>query len=291
MAGLYADVPGRWLPWDRDGTAALIWTGGALFGFSTFAATFTDVQARAVNGGDPGTSGMTTYDDVRGYAWVFPALRTLRGYYIAWFNNSSQVGPFEWSANSTNGQDGTWTTIDSTVNADSNTSDKTRLRTQIQTGGMPITGVKALRFTLSSPLTTPTHRLTKAHWYVDWEDTDRLALWHPTLNQEHGAAHFDYGDASRAVTYTKDFRVKNLAALAAVGVVVTLDVPTELSPAIALQQQLSADGGATWHSSVNIGDLDPGETSGVLTQRYIVDVAAALGLGQQRIIAAASSWT
>jgi hypothetical protein len=130
------------------------------------------------------------------------------------------------------------------------------------------------------------------HLYGEYAvDVTRLAIWHPTLDEEHSGAYFDWGDVPRGTTSTRQFRVKNLDdALTANSVGVTVEALTDTTPSVPGQHSLSADG-STFLPSLNIGALGPGEVSDVLHVMRTTPADADMGLWALRIVALAGSWS
>jgi hypothetical protein len=118
---------------------------------------------------------------------------------------------------------------------------------------------------------------------------DRLRIWHPSLDQEVGGAYFDWGNVPRGAVLQRQFRVKNGRSLTAKSVSLSVEALTEASPAVVPMYAFSLDG-ATWSSSLVLGDLAPGATSAVVTVRFTCDPTAQLGLWTQRIVATAAQW-
>jgi hypothetical protein len=219
-------------------------------------------------------------------AWIFPELRDVAGYFIAGTFHGSVV--LEWSASTTNGVDGSWTTVTSSATTVAAASTKPGYRT-VQS--MSVSGAKAVRISVTTTAAGPG---SVAAWHLFGKPTsggDRLELWHPSLSQRVGGAHFDWGNAPQGSTGDVQFRVKNTSgSLTANTVTVSVEAPTDTSPSVSGQHTLS-DNGVTFGATVSLGSLAPGAVSGVLTLRRATPSNAALGLWTFRVKAAAGSWT
>lgn len=154
-----------------------------------------------------------------------------------------------------------------------------------------LTGVKGIRLGFSSGTFTCSVR----GWHIYGTittgiDLDRLELWHPTLDERVSGAYFDWGDAQRTTNATKTFRVKNLSpTLTANSIDITFQTLTDSTPTYVSMHTFS-DGGA-YAGTINIGNLAPGATSGIITIRRDFPANAPLGLWAGRINTTAGSWT
>jgi hypothetical protein len=283
MAGFYADVPGPKLALDKDGTQWFKYTGAGV-GTPLTSTEITQVNDWTDGGVDPGSGGWV--------AAVFPEKRDLAGVNV--FANRSGVLNatlvVETSTNTTNGTDGAWTTAVTYTDAESKVSPAAQAgRTGIKTTATG--GVKGIRVRMSSgnsfgPLTFHVFGKASAGQVVD-----RLAFWHPTLDQEVGGAYLDWGDVKRNTTETRTFRVKNLSAtLTANSPRVAMEVLTDTTPSVVGQHALSADG-TTWVSQVTMANLAPGAISPVLSVRRVTPLTAAPSLWSMRLFSEATTWS
>lgn len=295
MAGFYNDVPGRRIPWDRDGSLL----AGYSYDATSFGGVFSAAQRQAVNDEATGFSDSPihsgNFSTGAAYVVIFPRHYDIVGWYLGFVGNMTAKDPLlEWSANTTNGIDGTWAgpLQLSAGSTGLNTDTVVRMRQNIATAGAPLSNAKAMRFRFRDLSAFGDGACSSWHIYGTPVDTTRLAIWHPTLDQEHGAAYFDWGDTPRGTTFDRDFRVKNLDPVrTANGIVVSREALSLVSPSQVTQHMLSADAGASFQTSLSIGALAPGAISSVLRVRNTVDAAAALGLAWLRLVAAAASFT
>lgn len=295
--GLYPDAPSRRVAWDRDGSVLTAMTYDA----TAFAGILSAATRQALNDESENTSGFASGFFSAGASWavLFPVAYTIVGWYLGFGKLASPASdlrgkePYlQWSPNTTNGIDGTWTTLANLSSAGGAVQFDNPLKMRqniVQTGG-PLVSARGMRFGMRDLSAFGSCLCTSWHMFGTRADTTRLAIWDGAVNQEHPGPYFDFAEVTRGLTYTKTFRVKNLSALTANGVVVSLETLTPQVPDVLAQLRFTTDG-VNYFSSINIGNLAPGALSAVITLRYIVDPAAALSLGWQRILAIASSFS
>jgi hypothetical protein len=223
---------------------------------------------------------------------IFPELRDLAGYFMQNNDNTGRGASGGWnsiqvSTDTTNGLDGTWTTIATNVLIGQSNTTSPQYRTGITTTSQ--LGIKAIKGNINTG-----GNLTALHLYgsiTSGQNPNRLALWHPTLDQQLTGAYFDWGDAKQGTSATNTFRVKNLSTtLTANTITLSLSALTDTSPTTVSQHTLSADG-TTFASTASAGTLAPGTISGVMYVRRSLSNSATLSLWALRISAVASSWT
>ena len=196
----------------------------------------------------------------------------------------------QYSLDTTNGFDGTWTTMPSVATA---ASAKPSYRTLLNVFSPAIENVVAVRFG-SSSTTVARNSYLLMHVYGYLRGADRLELWHPTLDERLPGGHFDLGAYTRggsAVDTT--FRVKNRSATrTANSVSLGVSVPTDTgsSPTVLSWHTLS-DGGAFGAGPLALGNLTAGSISDVVTLRRQPPSDAALGYWTGQLYATPSSWT
>jgi hypothetical protein len=194
----------------------------------------------------------------------------------------------QWSANTTNGVDGTWTTYlaPSSWTPSPYNYSVNKPGHRINIAALSILGARALRITaLGTNLAVA--------WHIYGTPvilSNQLALWHPTNDARVSGPYFDFGDVTRGYTYAKQFRIKNTATQTANDTVVSLDVLTDANPTLVGQIQFSIDG-VTYSNTINIPTLTPSEISPVLYARYIPTIISQLSLWSGRIKAVATTWT
>lgn len=290
MAGFYPDVPAARMPYDRDGTIATRVKGDGTTSTVTGADLIKWNDDSSGTWADMGASGET--DTQEWVAFIFPELRDLSAMFLMDYDRTSFAAAVQTSTDTTNGRDGTWTSR-GTVTSASSTGNMTTARTEIRT--LSVAGVKAVR--VCGPgrnVFNSNRRATHIYGTITAGQTpDRVRLWHPTLDQplSDTPAYFDWGDTAQGSTATKTFRVKNNSStLTANTITVSREALTDLSPTVVSQLDLSYDGGG-YGSTASIASLAPGAISNLVTLRRQSSATAELGLGWQRIIAAAATWT
>jgi hypothetical protein len=233
-----------------------------------------------------------------GYAFVlFPQLRDLVGYaFWARSDTGWNVGALQTSTNTTNGYDGSWTTVLPTFTSNGSWSGPAAARTAIRS--VTANGIKAVRF--ESPNTGGNSaRMEGLHLYgriSNGQTADRLRFWHPTLdealddNTAADGAWLDWAETTRGTSADKTFRIKNNSStLTANGIVLTTSALTDTTPSVPPQMTFS-DGGV-FSASLNIGNLAPGALSSVITIRRTTPANAILSLWWARIKCDPTSWS
>jgi hypothetical protein len=223
---------------------------------------------------------------------IFPELRDINGYYLLNNDNTGRGAAGGWnsiqvSTDTTNGLDGTWVTIATNVALGGASNVNPAYRTSITATTQ--TGVKALRgYAAAGGNYTAFHVYGKPS---TGQNPNRLALWHPTLDQEIGGAYFDWGNVPQNTIADRQFRVKNLSStLTANNINLSLDALSDTTPTTVSQHLFSPDG-TTFSGTLAIGNLAPSSISGVLTLRRNISNAATLSIWALRINANASSWS
>ena len=274
MAGFYPDVPGARIPYDVDGT---IW-----YVYGTPPSVISN--ANVINLNDESSSALSSPQDGGTIFCIFPAPRDIS--HMCVITHASGVST-QYSSDTTNGIDGTWTAGPSFPSAIS-PSTNPLYRTNIT--AVNLTGIKSIKFTFNFG-GAYTSRIQTIHMYGSWSAPgDVLRGWHPTLNQALIGADLDFGDAMQGTTATKTFRIKNISAsLTANSVVVSDEVLTNMTPDIPAQYDYSLDG-TNFSQTVTIPSIGPGAISSVVTVRRTTAANAALGLHSIRIKAVAGSW-
>lgn len=239
--------------------------------------------------------------------FMFPQLRDIStylyigtGYDITSGSSQGLRGVFQTSTDTTNGVDGTWTTVhNSFIQAYSwyqysgDGAVSPYYRSNIPSMS-PITGVKAIRFQSAQYYYGDNLIIGALHLFgslTSGETPNRLDLWHPTLDQRVNASHFDFGDRNRSTTTDISFRVKNQSSTqTADSIAVSMATLTDLSPTAIGNYTLNLNGGS-FASSQTISSLAPSAISDVLTLRLTNPSDAALSLWAGTVKALATSWT
>lgn len=284
MTGVYPDVPTRRIPYDRDGSA------GFYAQNSSTAVALSAGQMQNLNV-EAGVSALLTSSFSSGantgfVGFIFPQNMDIVAYYIQYLD--MVVYDYQTSTNTTNGTDGTWTSIGPFVAGPNNVDD---YRDSIQVLGSPLTNIKAIRFRTGGSLSSAS-RFYTVHLYgtPTVTSTFGLSIWHPTLNQEVTGAYFDWGDVAQSSTGTRQFRVKNQhPSLTAQGISVSMEALTPGSPSIVAAHTFSTDN-VTYTSSIAPADLAAGAISPILYIKRTLPSNAPLSVWAGRIVAAASAF-
>jgi len=285
MAGNYPDAPSWRMAYDRDGTQ------GYLISSTGVITQLTSGNLATLN--DEGESYLTvTNGSPSSVVFIFPELRDVDALFYCHLLASPFAVPTTMtvavSVNTTNGLDGTWSTIGTVV------PPKVAVKPAYRTGILSSTAlaVRAVKFTAVNG-GGASWDASAIHLYGEpapGENPNRLALWHPTLDQRVTAAYFDWGNVPRSSSADRTFRVKNLSAsLTGSSIRVAMEALTDSTPSLPGWHSLSMDG-TTFLAQVTIGTLAPGAISGVLTLRRITPSNAALSLYSMRVFAEATGW-
>jgi hypothetical protein len=278
----YPALPANRIPWHRNGTVALQITPALAIG-----TVFTQANLEEANDEDDGSfvgwPGSYSTGAQGGFTVVFPEPYDIVGYFLAAGGSS---GTPRWiSTDTTNGQDGTWTSI-GTLNPPTFTSDL--WRSDIVSVNWE--AIKGVRFGVSN---TTNRVMIALHFYgapTTAPSGEKLRLWHPTLDQEIDANYFDWGGPHRGTEAVKQFRVKNISTTeTAEDVLISLQVLTNSSPTIQSMHSFSADD-VSYFSTLDIGSLNPGTISSVTYCKFTLPSNAQLGAWAAAIIAEAGSW-
>lgn len=282
MAGSYPDAPARKIAYDVDGSSGFRILNGALSQLTAGdLATLNDERDTGI--GQGGYSNVYT-------GVVFPHKWNIVGMYHAGYGNDGFGNSgVTWSADTTNGQDGTWTAVSVAAGATGSPGYRNDVRT------INLTGVKGIRC-----YTTTVYSAGGTFYGMNLygtptagENPNRLELWHPTTDVVIPAAQLDFGDHPRGASVDKGFRVKNLSAtLTASTITASLTtLQDSAAPTVLSQMTLNYNGGAFAASPVSgPASLAPGIISPVFNLRLAALGTAQLGLRRQRLIVAAASW-
>lgn len=291
MAGFYSDVPAHRFALDVDGTVFkhLDVNKTTLSDASTTKASVLDTdsdyhQFYSVDDWEGG--GVKGY-----YVLVFPELRNIDAYFIALSGTGAMGYNLEYSSNTTDGLDGTWTV------ATANWSFSTTLSPNYRTAIVPqvLTNVKSLRFGwgVTGGSYSEQFRIQTMHLYgsiVGGQNPDRLRFWHPTLDQEASGAHFDFGDVPVGTFTTKQFRIKNNSATLTANSI-TLSKSSASFADVDTGLTFSSDN-SSYTTTLGIGNLAPGAISPILYVRRTVAAGETASIPKDgRLSAAATTWS
>lgn len=293
MAGNWPDPPGVKLPYDKDGTLGYMtyrgWSNGLPAQFTVVQTPIPEPHMRNMND-ENGTTRANPSGVNSGSAdmyLLFPSPRDITHIYIRGYGST-----FQWSNDTTNGMDGTWTTVSGIVDRTAGT--KESMRTEITTLSPALTGVRALRWTTPSGGSGSFGGVWTLHLYGKPTALgDRLEFWHPTLDQplRDTPAHLDLGNRPRATSQTKLVRVKNCSpALVANDIEVGVDELTPATPTLASQTTLRYGGTGDFAATAEIPSLAPEQISGLVEMKVDLAGDSQLGLVSERLYAVAAGW-
>lgn len=288
---LYPTPPNHRMAYDRDGSQAFDFqtgTGGqALHNYSTAQMQQLNQEAVAqISGSD--TAGGTFHNyGTTCVGVVFPELRDVYAYFYSETTTNAIAGNFQYSTNTTNGQDGTWTNAQALTAIQSPAGDS--WRTGIQTLTTSISGAKGVRVAYTNANDVLQYQFHLYGMPSSGQNPDSLRIWQPVTNAEVTTV-FDFGDIARGAAATQQFRVHNQSATkTASTITVSMEALTDASPSLIGQYQLSTDN-VTFANSISIPNLGPGATSAVLYAKDTVAAGAQTGPWAARIVAAAGTF-
>ncbi len=288
MAGSFPDVPGYRFLTDIDGTLGLVYKqpSGPIKTISQTHMSYFNREETHNGGAYRVDLSHSTYaSGAKTYAvFVFPEMRNITGYFI--YANPSIPNTIETSTDTTNGQDGNWTTVEpsySYVPAHTIQQSSPLHRSDIQTVDWP--NVKAVRIAFDN-------NVYSVHLYgsiATTESPDRLRV--VDLDGDDITAQLDFGNITQRSSVTKQFKVvNNSSTMTANNITVSLNATSDASPSIIGQYQISTDN-VSYANAINIGNLAPGAESSPIWLRANILNNAQLGPWSARIIANPASWT
>lgn len=283
-------APNNRFAYDRDGSATVI-----LWGVIPYEATgnYTAADLALLNSDKNASGAVGVAYGVGDPCWgticvVFPEARNVTHVYVGdsmtsgfLLSSSTEPGQIKYSTNTTDGVNGTWTT---SVNEVYNRALPLFPGARDGISQVSWNNVKGIRWSRYSYSLFAGVRYHAMHIYGDRPtNISRLALWHPTLDQEADATTLDFGVTNRGKVYTKQFRVKNLSStLTANTIGLSANANGDYSPTFVSQMSFNPS---------SITSLAAGEISSVCTLTYTVSALASLTTASLRLIAEAASWT
>jgi hypothetical protein len=278
----YPAPPNHRLAYDLDGTRVFRWQVSNSLGPELTPAEVAAVQNESVSGWDGGS-----YSDTRGLVFLFPEPRTITHVYGANGGVYAESLGLLGSADTTNGLDGVWQSMGTLSPSSVDLSVPATYRTHTYSCS-PNRTVRGLRL---SAYAYAGMALRAIHIYgTPSAPSYGLAFRHASTDTALGASFWDWEDSASGTTATKQFRVKNFSAdYKANEVSLGLSILTDSTPGVLGSFQFSLDG-STWVSTANLGDLEPGDFSSVVTLRRSLPSDSPLGLRAPRVRAAAATW-
>ncbi len=280
MAGSYPDVPGYRFAYDLDGTTVINYNTS-----EGTQETLTSGSLTVLNNDDFDTFNYPGYRS-QILVFFFPEPRTLKGMML---NGGTNFNNVQWSNDTTDGIDGTWTTISGIGRINSVSSES--LRNNISIISPDLTNVSSIRFSWTTDVGDGA-KIKNIHLYgliANTESPDRLRIVDTSDNDI--SAQMDFGNMPQRSSATRQFKVtNNSSSKTANSVTVSLSPNRVASPALVGQFEVSTDNIA-FANAVNIGSLAPGVSSGTMYLRMKVASNAQLSAWSARIIAHAASWS
>lgn len=285
MAGFYPDVPSNRIAYDVDGTVLL----KQLYNTSQSWVQQDPSVATALNNESTGVGVAGNSVDFMRFCLMFPEPYDVDGLYANVYTQVSGSGAVDWSNDTTNGTDGTWSTaagLSISISSSGVPLINPAYRTSITTGS--ISGATALRVRASSASDVDWGRLHIYGKPSTLVDPELVEIWDSTGTARVGGAYFDWGDAPRLGVFDKTFTVKNRSATATANdTVVSAEAATGT---IDLAHSFSLDG-TNFSSTVSIPSIAAGAASSVVHVRVSLPVDAGLGVWAARIRAIPTTWT
>lgn len=290
----YTALPDRRMPYDNDGS--VLYCGNT---YSTQTEVFnigpvnvlTGANEIAINDDDMSSTNVPLGLRQGGSGswavglWIFfPELREVTAYSLVSTYTGGGTSVVHGSADSTNGNDGTWETASLPDGTPSEVRTNDQWRANIK--AISFTGGKRTIRIGSSSLANGEYTTT---WHVYGEKVagqtpdDLIFIDHDTTPGTEYSAPEDFGDQPLATTVVRQFRVKNASA-------------TKTANSINLQCNdsdfaISTDS-STWVATINITSLAAGAESATMYVRCVTPaVGAAIGPRFNRIIATVASYT
>jgi hypothetical protein len=271
-------------------------SGGVLVATSEDGGTFLEAtqQQKDDLAGENNNTWELPSGDIRGgyVALVLPPF-DLAGYFGIRDDDRSERTA-QYSLDTTNGGDGTWTDMPGW--SAQGIVAKPNYRTELLVFDPVIEDVKGVRFgTTNTLVSRNTYLLLHVYGYL--KGADRLELWHPTLDQRLDGDHFDLGNIARGgAAVDVDFRVKNLSGTLTANSVsleryVDPDSDTGETTTVEGWHELAYDGGAFSGGPLSIGNLASGAISDVCTLRRELPADQLLGYWSGKLLADADSWS
>jgi hypothetical protein len=228
--------------------------------------------------------------------FLFPRLMDIDAYFWRdddFGNNRITPGAFAKSSDTTNGLDGTWTTVSGAFARTPGEATVPSYRSGIDS--VTSLGVRAVRFSMTMQNNYNFNSVTTVHLFGEpaaGENTDYLSIWHPTLDERVDAAYFDWGNVPRGSSADLTFRVKNLSTtLTAEAPRVAMDVLTD-APTHSVPGWHEISKGGTFAAQQTLADIGPGDISAeTLTLRRTTPSDADLSVWAFRVFAESTTWS
>lgn len=290
MSGFYPDTPYHRIGWDRVGQFMKINKGTGVV-----SSVYSDAQMGTLNSEN---QSYVAVNEPRQWAILLEEEYDIDAF--LWVNegtaSSSGGSFFEYSSDTTNGIDGTWTSMSLPTFETTASLDLAALR-NFDHQGMNVfsTPIRCRAIRAGNNGGSSRGNVRFIGLWGEPVNPKKLVFWHPTEDEKiSDPAYFDWGD--RYINQTippKSFRIKNTHdTMAASDISISVEALYNDggTPNIIESHSLSNDG-STYESSVDIAALAPGEVSDVIYLKFDPSSGSMPNLKFARVIAAAESWS
>jgi hypothetical protein len=270
------------IAYESDGTTILFDVNGGLRERA-------DWEIAALNSPHPGyVYNGIGYPNTGAWTFVFPELRNIT-HWLAVHEGRSAPVTLYYSTNTTNGLDGTWTSVESLDYVEPNTMIN-KLRSL--PSAVNLVNVRALKTT--HPVTAGLFfdsggDYHKVHFYGTKAQSSRLVFWEPDWDEECNTQFWNWGNFSAGPT-VKRFRVKNISQdKRSVGTIISAQ--NKAGDAYDDGQYFSfSTNGTSYSTTLNIGNLETNQVSSTLYIKLDIPVTVANRYISARIIAHPTTW-
>lgn len=292
MADSYDDAPGARMGWDADGSILL--KGDPVVSSHTVGMSPTEpwIEASLANRQNANNEDRTDDWALSGSdflcALIFPETRDIDGVFFA--SPAVQAGGSDYSQNTTNGIDGSWTTMSYTGFSWTDDQD---YRDNID--AQSLTGVRCVRFFNSQTSID----LSAMHIYgsmASGQTPDRIIFLDEASGLEFGQSTddisiMDFGDRPRGSIIDFEFRLRNNSTVAGNNLTATTIVLTREALEGVMDTWMTYDeAGGGFMTSETVTSLAPETNSGLLTLRLDIADAATLFVWAARTKVAVTTW-
>lgn len=259
------ELPNNKFMYESDGTTIIFYANGVEYNPGLTAQETVNMNAYWKSSG----GGHSYHNNGVTYIFVFPELRDITHVLVAGsgWDNIGVTG--EYSRDTVNGSDGTWTPFTIYSKYQSPLSE-----VQYRTLMRPVDGVTAVRsvkFNVGQytgwMFGDKYGQYAHIHLYGDKAATvNRLAFWHPTQNYEVDRSYFDWQEFEPGTSSTMQFRVKNCSATYRAEDTI-LSTSSLLDPYDYTNEHTFSIGGGGYTKTLNVGTLTAGQISNVVTMK------------------------
>jgi hypothetical protein len=274
----YPPAPGPRMAYDRNGSAGFLHDGASA------PTQLLPAQMASLND-EADVSDLVMPAGTQYLAILFPQLRDL----AAWGGRFGTQGTYvlQTSTDSTNGQNGTWTSVTGPVSNTAFDPANPLNRTTFMTGS--VSGVSAVRFDITG-LGADMHAYG-VHLYggiSPGQTLDRLLFTDLFSNALLGSA-LDQGDVIQSSSADTELQVTNGSPTrTATDIEVFTEINTDSTPSVSAQYLVSTDG-VNFAATITIPTLIPGQSAPIWLRR-VTPSNAVLGSWCPRLVARAGAW-